>query len=29
MAKEDAHIGYVDEIVEIGVLFENGLEITP
>ena len=27
MAKEDACIGYVDEVVEVGVLFENGLEI--
>jgi len=29
MAKEDAHIGYVDEVVEAGVLFEDGLEMTP
>ena len=27
MAKEDACIGYVDEVVEVGVLFENRLEI--
>ena len=27
MAKKDACIGYVDEVVEVGVLFENGLEI--
>ena len=28
MAKEDAYIGYVDEVVEAGILFEDGLEIT-
>ena len=27
MAKKDACIGYVDEVVEVGILFENGLEI--
>ena len=29
MAKEDACIGYVDEVVEVGILFEDGLEMTP
>ena len=29
MAKEDVHIGYVDEVVEVGILFENGLEMIP
>ena len=29
MAKEGACIGYVDEVVEAGILFEDGLEMTP
>jgi len=29
MAKEDACIGYVDEVVEADILFEDGLEIMP
>ena len=28
MAKEDACIGYVNEVVEVGVLFEDVLEMT-
>jgi len=27
MAKEDVHIGYVDEVVEADILFEDGLEM--
>ena len=29
MAKEDVRIGYVDEVVETGILFEDRLEMTP